>query len=110
MTLHDIHNGPDWILWVVVVAFALISIVLLSGHGANLIAGYNTASEEEKNKYDARILCRTVGGGMSVITILILIMAIWESTLPAFFSTVFLVATLIDIAVMLILMNTVCRK
>ena len=48
--------------------------------------------------------------GMSVITILILIMAIWESTLPAFFSTVFLVVTLIDIAVMLILMNTVCRK
>lgn len=110
MTLKDIHKGPDWVLWAVVVIFAVISIVLLSGHGANLIAGYNTASEEEKNRYDAKKLCRTVGGGMSMITILILVMAIWESVLPAYFSTVFLVVTLIDIGVMLILMNTVCRK
>ena len=110
MTLKDIHKGPDWVLWAVVVIFAVIIIVLLSGHGANLIAGYNTASEEEKNRYDAKKLCRTVGGGMSMITILILVMAIWESLLPAFFSTVFLVVTLIDIGVMLVLMNTVCRK
>lgn len=110
MTLKDIHKGPDWVLWAVVVIFAVISIVLLSGHGANLIAGYNTSSEEEKNRYDAKKLCRTVGGGMSMITILILVMAIWESVLPAYFSTVFLVVTLIDIGVMLVLMNTVCRK
>ena len=110
MTLKDIHKGPDWVLWAVVVLFAVISIVLLSGHGANLIAGYNTASEEEKNRYDAKKLCCTVGGGMSMITILILVMAIWESVLPAYFSTVFLVVTLIDIGVMLVLMNTVCRK
>ena len=110
MTLKDIHKGPDWVLWAVVVIFAVIIIVLLSGHGANLIAGYNTASEEEKNRYDAKKLCRTVGGGMSMITILILVMAIWESVLPAYFSTVFLVVTLIDIGVMLVLMNTVCRK
>ena len=45
-----------------------------------------------------------------IITILILVMAIWESVLPAYFSTVFLVVTLIDIGVMLVLMNTVCRK
>lgn len=110
MTLKDIHKGPDWVLLAVVVIFAVISIVLLTGHGANLIAGYNTASEEEKNKYDRKKLCRTVGGGMSMITILILVMAIWESVLPAYFSTVFLVVTLIDIGVMLVLMNTVCRK
>ena len=110
MTLKDVHNGPDWVLWAVAVIFAVISIVLLSGHGADMIAGFNTASEEEKNKYDAGKLCRSVGGGLSVITILILVMAIWESLLPAYFSTVFLVVTLIDIAVMLILMNTVCRK
>ena len=110
MTLKDIHKGPDWVLWAVAVLFAVISIVLLSGHGANLIAGYNTASEEEKSKYDAKKLCRTVGGGMSVITLLFLVMAIWESVLPSYFSTVFLVVTLIDIGIMLVLMNTVCRK
>lgn len=110
MTLKDVHNGPDWILWAAAVIFALIGIVLLSGHGANLIAGYNTASEEEKNKYDAKKLCRSVGGGMSVITVLILVMALGEDVLPAYFSKVFLAVTLMDIGAMLVLMNTVCRK
>lgn len=90
--------------------FAAISTVLLSGHGTNLIAGCNTDGEEEKDKYDARKLCRTAGGGMSVITVPILVMAVWKSVLPAYFSTAFLVITLTDIAVMLILMNTLCRK
>ena len=54
MTLKDIHKGPDWVLWAVVVLFAVISIVLLSGHGANLIAGFNTASEEEKTNMTGR--------------------------------------------------------
>lgn len=47
---------------------------------------------------------------MSVIAIMILIMALGENVLPGYFSTVFPVVTLIDIGVMLILMNTVCRK
>ena len=38
-----------------------ISAILLSGHGAWLIAGYNTASKEEKEKYDSKKLCRAVG-------------------------------------------------
>jgi len=34
----------------VFVLFSIISIVLLTGHGANLIAGYNTAGREELTK------------------------------------------------------------
>ena len=82
MTLKDISTGPDWILWVVFGILAAISIVLLSGHGANLIAGYNTAGKEEKSKYDAKKLCRVTGAGMAVITILILVMAAGENVLP----------------------------
>ncbi len=66
MTLKDISNGPDWIMWVVFAIFALMSIVLFTGRGANLIAGYNTASKEEKSKYDEKKLCRVTGVGMSV--------------------------------------------
>ena len=44
MTLKDISNGPDWIMWVAFVILALMSIVLLTGRGAGLIAGYNTAT------------------------------------------------------------------
>ena len=38
-----------------------IALVLLSGHGGSMIAGYNTASEAEKRKYDEKALCRFVG-------------------------------------------------
>ncbi len=48
MTLNDISNGPDWIMWIGFAILAFMSIVLLTGHGAGLIAGYNTASKEEK--------------------------------------------------------------
>ena len=51
MTLKDISNGPDWVIWVVLVIFVLLTICLLTGHGENLISGYNTASQKEKDKY-----------------------------------------------------------
>ena len=35
----------------------IMGIVLLCGKGSGLIAGYNTASEEEKNKYNEKKLC-----------------------------------------------------
>ena len=110
MTLKDISNGPDWMIWLVFIIFAVISILLLTGNGANLIAGYNTADEEEKNKYDTKKMCSVVGISMTIITIMIFIMGIGESVLPAFFSKVFLVVTVIDCIGTAILVNTICKK
>ena len=56
-----------------------------SGHGSWFISGYNTASKEEKEKYDEKKLCRTMGFGMSIIAILALTMVLLENILPAFF-------------------------
>ena len=39
----------------------IIGIVLCCGKGAVLIAGYNTASPEERAAYDEKALCRAVG-------------------------------------------------
>lgn len=39
----------------------VISIVLHTGRGSFLIAGYNTLSREEKEKYDSRKLSRFIG-------------------------------------------------
>ena len=39
----------------------IIGIVLCCGKGAFLIAGYNTASPEERAKWDETALCRAVG-------------------------------------------------
>ena len=39
----------------------IMGIVLCCGKGAFLIAGYNTASPEERAAYDEKALCRAVG-------------------------------------------------
>ena len=38
-----------------------ISVVLLKGKGAWLIAGYNTLSQKEKAQYDSVALCKLIG-------------------------------------------------
>lgn len=41
--------------------FVILGIVFLKGMGSFLIAGYNTASKEEKEKIDEKKLCRYMG-------------------------------------------------
>ena len=110
MKLADLASGPDWVVWIVFVIFAVLSIVLLSGHGSWVISGYNTASKEDKEKYDEKKLCRTMGVGMSVIAVLILIMGLFENVLPAFFVYIALGIILVNVVVIIILGNTLCRK
>ena len=42
----------------IILLFFVLSAVFWSGKGAWLIAGYNTASPEEKSKMDEKALCR----------------------------------------------------
>ncbi len=110
MKLADLSTGPDWIVWIVFIILAILSIVLVSGHGSWFISGYNTASKEEKAKYNEKKLCRTMGIGMSIIAILLLIMELLESILPAFFIYVSLGIILVDVVVIIVLGNTICKK
>lgn len=57
------------VLWIVSGLFLLLSLLLISGHGAWLIAGYNTASAEEKKKSDEKKLCRAVGVFMLILAL-----------------------------------------
>lgn len=41
------------------ILFLIMALVFFSGKGKGLIAGYNTASDEEKAKYDEKKLNRT---------------------------------------------------
>lgn len=109
-TLAEAANGPSCILYVVGGLFLILTVVLLSGKGAWLVAGYNTASKEEREKYNAKKLSRTVGAGFSVLTAMIFIMAIFENVLPASFAYVFLAITMADVIVLLVLCNTVCKE
>ena len=54
--------------------------------------------------------CRTMGVGMSVIAVLILIMGLFENVLPAFFAYIALGIILVNVVVIIILGNTLCRK
>ena len=110
MKLADISHGSDWIIWIGFLILAIISVILISGHGAWLISGYNTAPKEEKTKYDERKLCRTIGIGMGIIAILILIMGLFENVLPASFAYIALGIILVDVLLMIVVCNTVCRK
>ena len=49
------------IVEIMIVIFLIIGIVLYSGKGAYLIAGYNTLEEQEKDQYDAVALCKFMG-------------------------------------------------
>lgn len=110
MTLKDVSNGPEWLVWAGFAVFLALSIILLTGHGANLIAGYNTSTKEEKDRYDTKKMCRVVGAGMALITVLIFIMAVWEDVLPASFAGVSMGIVIADCVAILILVNTVCKK
>ncbi len=110
MKLVDISHGPDWISWVGFAFFLVVSIVLISGHGAGFIAGYNTASKEEQAKYNTKKLCRVTGIGMAVIALLILVMSIWEAVLPAYTAYIALGIISVDCVAIIVLGNTYCKN
>ena len=110
MILAVLSTGPEWVVYVGFIIFAVLSIVLISGHGSWLISGYNTASKEEKAKYNEKKLCRTMGIGMSIIAILLLIMGLFENFLSAFFIYIAVGIIVVDVVVIIILGNTLCRK
>ncbi len=55
---------------VLCVVFLILSVILLSGHGAWLIAGYNTAPDEKKEKYDGEKMSRAAGVLMLFVAVL----------------------------------------
>lgn len=57
-------------MWGVIAGvLAVISVVLLSGHGAGFLAGYNTASPAERARVNASKLARIMGGAVLVCAI-----------------------------------------
>ena len=50
-----------FILWIITIIFFIITLVLLSGKGANFIAGFNSLPPEKKKKYNKKKLSRSVG-------------------------------------------------
>ena len=110
MKLADISHGPKWILWAALLVLAIISIVLISGHGSWLVSGYNTAPKKKKEKYDAEKLCRVTGSGLGVIVVLIFIMGVFENVLSANFVYIAVGIIFADAVGIVVACNTICKK
>jgi hypothetical protein len=55
------------VFWVVIGLLTVCAVILLTGRGSFLIAGYNTASPEVKSRYDQKKLTRAVGLALLII-------------------------------------------
>ena len=56
--------------------FLVLGVVFSCGKGTSLIAGYNTASPEEKAKYDEKKLCKAMSRLMLVLALCWLVVAL----------------------------------
>ena len=96
------------IVLIIVAAILLImGIIVLIGKGDNLIAGYNTASKEEKSQYHVKRL-RGLIGGLLVVLAPMMLLLLREESLASFFSFITLTFVLCIAAV--ILANTWAKK
>ena len=58
------------IISLIVLVFA---IIILTGKGDNLIAGYNTSTEEDKKKYNIKRVRICIGGMLVALSLLMLL-------------------------------------
>jgi uncharacterized membrane protein len=89
--------GAFVILGVVSLVLLIMAIIILSGKGDSLIAGYNTASREAQDVYDKRRVRILVGVLLIVIGLvlpafgLLLILGYKDLVLVAFPATAFII-------------------
>ena len=95
------------VIGTVALMLIVMGIVILAGKGDNLIAGYNTASKEEKEKYDIKKVRRLIGGLLIVLAPIMLLL-IGEPSLESVFA--FSALTIILCAVVIALANTWAKK
>lgn len=84
-----------------------MGILLLTGRGSFLIAGYNTASKEEKEMYDEKKLCKSMGILLIVISIMLAIMGYVDTDE---FALKMLIPFIGAIVVELFYVNRCCKK
>ncbi len=95
------------VLVILALLFAVMGIMVLVGKGDNLIAGYNTASREEREQIDIKRLRGLVGGLLIVLAPLMILLLGNETMASAgsFGAIVFVLCI-----VVVILANTWAKK
>ncbi len=95
------------VLIILAAIFAIMGIVILAGMGDNLIAGYNTASKQEREEYNVKRLRGLIGGLLIVLAPMTVIL-LGEETMAAPVS--FVVLTIVLCIIVIVLANTWAKK
>jgi hypothetical protein len=95
------------VLVILALVFAVMGILVLAGKGDNLIAGYNTASREEREKIDIKRL-RVLVGGLLIVLAPLMILLLGNETMASAGSFGAIVFVLCIVVV--ILANTWAKK
>ena len=98
----------DMIVLIILAAIMLImGIIILIGKGDNLIAGYNTASKEERSQYNIKRLRGLIGGFLLILAPMMVLLLGGESLVAGFS---FIALTFVLCIVLAILANTWAKK
>lgn len=95
------------VTYIVVALLAVLGIVILLGKGDALIAGYNTASTQEKAKYNIKRLRLLIGGLLIGIALVYLVFHIKATPV---LSGIFAVVIVILAFIIIYLANTWAKK
>lgn len=98
------------IFWTLTAILGIWSLVLLSGHGAASIAGYNTMTEDEKKTIDEKKLCFVMGISTSVCALTMLYMAVLNPNITITTTIIASSIITIDLVVSIYIANTKCKK
>ena len=88
----------------------VLSIIILAGKGDNLIAGYNTASKDEKQKINLKRLRLVIGAMLLVIALAVSLPDILGLESDSPIHIVVIVLILIITLAVLVISNTWCKK
>lgn len=104
---------------IIISLFLIAGIALLLGKGSFLIAGYNTATKEEKAQYDEKKLCRSMGMVCMLLVVMLALMGyqgyrvdmgLMEEKEMLPFAMFFIVVVLGAVVVEIIYANKACKK
>ena len=94
------------VLSVVTLMMVLLAVVILTGHGDGLIAGYNTAKKEEREQYNMKRLRAVVAAMMLFTMAFVWFSALIDDRVVTLLVGVLLIGTVAGI----IIANTWCKK
>ena len=95
------------VLIILAAILIIMGIIILIGKGDNLIAGYNTASKEEKSQYHIKRLRGLIGGFLLILAPMMVLLLGGESLVAGFS---FIALTIVLCIILVILANTWAKK